>query len=128
MGIGSNEISTLHTYLNHFAYKIFNENEKSIKIIPTGKIPWKLFRTVWSWRRKASFDHYKKQLIDSNIIKKFNEDRFLTIITLCIFLQPSILQKIYLSHRLKVLWKVNRKYRYRTKCKCLNIFISSIKR
>ena len=76
MGIGSNEISTLHTYLNHFAYKIFNENEKSIN-----HSDWKKFHENYLEQfevdeEKASFDHYKKQLIDSNIIKKFNEDRF----------------------------------------------------
>lgn len=71
-----NEMSTLHNYLSHFAYKIFLKDEKSLNYSE-----WKSFHNLYVKEyqldeRAVSFEDYREKLKEKKIIKIFYEDRY----------------------------------------------------
>lgn len=76
VGVNNNEISTMHNYLSHFAYKIFSNKEKSLNYSA-----WKEFHETYIDKYEidelaGNFQDYMKKLLNSRIIKKFYGERY----------------------------------------------------
>lgn len=76
IGINSNEMSMLHNYLSHFAYKIFSHKKKSLDYEE-----WNNFHNIYVENYELSketmnFSKYTRKLLDSTLIQKFSNNRY----------------------------------------------------
>lgn len=76
IGIGSNEIATLQNYLNHLAFTVYVNENKSLS-----HSEWEKFHQVYLDQYELGstvldFSKYKANLMDSKIFKKYPDDRF----------------------------------------------------
>lgn len=76
IGIDNNEISFLHNYLNHFAYKIFLSKERSLDYEEWNEFHQTYIKNYELDPQKMAFSSYMKKLLSSRIIKKFSDNRY----------------------------------------------------